>query len=142
FQPAQFLRLAGHFRGDLEDPVYVALSIDAPRQGQSHEVEARRLELSSLPAPSEHHAPDLAGSNSPLQVELAGERLPRKLLGRDVREEAARVDEHRVTAGWAHGGNAGATQTVGQIAHGGEAVLEITLVQHLLQTDRQGFQIP
>lgn len=69
--------------------MYVRLGIEADQ------VERGRL-LGAVGAQAEHHRPDLAPANVARLVERDRERLPGVLERRDVREQGARVEEHRV----------------------------------------------
>src|SRR5262245_474798 len=112
-EPAKRAGAPRHLGSDLDQPVDVALRVDPPRKGEPHELVGRGLEGSVAPAPSEHHAADLAGADPASEVELAGQRLTRIPRGGYVRQQTARIDEHGVAPGGEHDRDARALEAAG-----------------------------
>src|SRR6185436_1688335 len=90
---------------------------------------------------AEHHAADLARADAALEIQPGDDGLSRERMRPDVREEAARIDVDRVAAGRLHRGDAGGVESVREIAHRGEPVLEVALVEHLAQADGERLEI-
>jgi len=73
-----------HFQNRLNHIIDVALSIDSSRYRQPNQL--------VLGVFSEHHRPDLHRPYAGMAVQLDRERLPGKLVPRDVRQQSSRVD--------------------------------------------------
>ncbi len=74
-------------------------------------------------------------------VQRDRERLTRVRERRDVGEQGAGVDVHRVAAGGLHDRHAGALQPVAEVGGGPDAVAQVVVVDDLAQPLRDGLEV-
>src|SRR5208337_2941146 len=122
---------------DVEDDFHhivdVALGVDAAGNGQAHQVHIRGC--------SKHQGSDLYRADAAFEIEFVGEGNGRKMIGRNVRQEGARVNVDGVASGRLHDGHALLSNVVAEVGGGGNAVFEVVLVQRFLQPDGDSFQV-
>ena len=92
-------------------------------------------------APPRADVAALHGPNPGLDVQLSRERLRRVLVLRDVRQESAGVEEHRVPADRLDDRDARLQEALAQVADLADAVRQVVIVNGLPQPDRHRLQV-
>src|ERR1017187_4935586 len=131
--PPDPLLILVHFQNRFHHVIDVALRVHPPRNRQAQQLVPRRL--------AEHQAADLHAAYPRVPVQFHGQRLPRKLRRRYVRQHARRVDINGVPSRRLHNRDPAVRDVPPQVARGLDPVVQIILVQHFLQTHRDGVQV-
>src|SRR5271166_6411017 len=89
-----FFAVLPDFEDDFDHVVDVALGVDAAGDGEAYEIH--------FCGGSEHQCSDLYRADSAFEIEFVGERYRGKVIGRNVRQEGARVNVDGVASGRLH----------------------------------------
>ena len=123
------------------DDVHVVVGVDAARDAEAHEVVATEAVLAGHGVAVSQHVADLAGADTGLEVELAGQGLGGELLLRDVGQHLVGVDEDGVATGGTLVGDAVLVEFLGQVVDLFDAGLNHLELKVFFQTDSQSVHI-
>ena len=111
----------------------MALGVDAAGHGQTDEIH--------LCGSGEHEGSNFDGTDSAFKVEFGSKRDAGELIARDVRQEGAGVYIDGVATGGLDDRNSAGGDVIAEISGGGDAVVEVFLLEGFLNSDGNGFEV-
>eukprot|EP00414_Alexandrium_minutum_P000745 CAMPEP_0113820318 /NCGR_PEP_ID=MMETSP0328-20130328/1180_1 /TAXON_ID=39455 /ORGANISM="Alexandrium minutum" /LENGTH=513 /DNA_ID=CAMNT_0000788253 /DNA_START=214 /DNA_END=1753 /DNA_ORIENTATION=- /assembly_acc=CAM_ASM_000350 len=140
----QDLAMLEEMSDDFGKVVEVALRVNSARKGQAYQVlsSGSHLKSTRFVRMPEHHCPDFTRSDASFAVESHGKGLSRKLRWRNVWQERAGVKVDRMSPPWPEHRHVLSVQFLEEVAGGTHAIGEVALVEDLLYSNGQCFQIP
>src|SRR5664280_2806334 len=140
-QPADRRALVEHLGDRLRDHVHVRLRVDAPRDGEAHQLKVGVPVLTRLRVPAGAHDAALHGAHAAVEVELGGQRLRRVGVLVEVRQERLGVEEHAVAADRHDDRHAPGLQLLAEVLDLADARLDVVELHALAEADGDGLHI-
>ncbi len=115
----------------------MTLRVNPAGDRQAQKVHRRRL-FCAVWLPPKHHGANLYATDTTRPINFHCKRLSGILQWRDMRQHCTRVHIDRMAANWLHNWHAHFSQGVAQIGSRSDAVLQIILFDHFLETHGNG----